>query len=428
MRSMTELTGFESYLEDEEFLRERKELHEKRREVAEEKLVPLIESFTNSEISLSKFRSNVDGINKKNDHWGFNGFAGMMFFNKISKFPEMEQRIRNSIQISEDLQEAKEIINEFSNAVENLDSTQQDGVKQAPAPKSTVFFLTYFWNLQEPERFPIFHKSARETLERQTDYSDSKDDYGQMYLDLVKKLKHIVHDYDMDSSWKFEKANGILYKINEEEEEQEQEEVEEAVEESEEGYENYIPPVAQDFHEIASGSKEAQQKYDVDLAKLMEKKAEEIFRLLGFETKQLGQGTGREPDGLAYSLKDGYGIIWDTKKRENSGYKLSASDERKIREYIESYRRSFQKRGIDTIYFLTISSGFSDISYDTGLAGDASVGNINFIKASDLSELLGLAIKHPEIKLSDIEEIFKESSKIEREQLPQAKPEPKDIF
>jgi hypothetical protein len=31
-------------------------------------------------------------------------------------------------------------------------------------------------------------------------------------------------------------------------------------------------------------------------------------------------------------------------------------------------------------------------------------------------------------KSADIEEIFKESSKIEREQLPQAKPEPKDIF
>lgn len=425
---MTKVTGFETYLDNKDFQEERKELHDKRRKVAEEKLLPLIESFTNGEIPLSKFRSNVDGINKKNDHWGFNGFAGMMFFNKISKFPEMENRIRKDIQTPENLKQAKNTINKFAKAVAQLDSTQQEGVTQAPAPKSTVFFLSYFWNLQEPEKFPMFHKSARETLENQTSYSDNKDNYGEMYQEFVKQLGQVANEYNIENDWKFEKVNGILYRINEEEEEKEQEEVEEAVEEKDEGYQNYIPPVAQDFHKIAEGSKEIQKKYDVDLAKLMEKKAEEIFRLIGFETKQLGQGTGREPDGLAYTLKDGYGIIWDTKKRENNGYKLSASDERKVREYIESYRRSFQERGIDTIYFLTISSGFKNINYDNGLESSPSVGNINFIEAGDLAELLGLVIKHPEIKLSDIENLFKESSKIEREQLPQAKPETKDIF
>lgn len=56
--------------------------------------------------------------------------------------------------------------------------------------------------------------------------------------------------------------------------------------------------------------------------------------ILGYETKLLGQGKGRVPDGLAVENDNSYAIIWDAKARYDK-YSLG-TDNRTIREYIVS--------------------------------------------------------------------------------------------
>jgi hypothetical protein len=56
--------------------------------------------------------------------------------------------------------------------------------------------------------------------------------------------------------------------------------------------------------------------------------------MLGYETKLLGQGQGRVPDGRALAHDENYAILWDAKIRGDS-YSLG-TDDRTIREYINT--------------------------------------------------------------------------------------------
>jgi len=73
----------------------------------------------------------------------------------------------------------------------------------------------------------------------------------------------------------------------------------------------------------------------------------------------LGQGKGRVPDGQVIAVDDQYAIVWDAKARAD-GYKMG-TDDRVIRDYIDTQSRILKKRGsILKVYYLIISSSFSD--------------------------------------------------------------------
>ena len=49
----------------------------------EQDLKPLLGDYLEDKIVLSDFKSKVDGINKRNSFWGFNGIKGQRFFNMV---------------------------------------------------------------------------------------------------------------------------------------------------------------------------------------------------------------------------------------------------------------------------------------------------------------------------------------------------------
>ena len=81
--------------------------------------------------------------------------------------------------------------------------------------------------------------------------------------------------------------------------------------------------------------------------------------VLGYETKPLGQGQGRVPDGQALNVDDSYAILWDAKVRGDR-YNMG-TDDRAVRKYITTQSRELKKkRGPRNIYYLTVSSEFAD--------------------------------------------------------------------
>jgi hypothetical protein len=70
------------------------------------------------------------------------------------------------------------------------------------------------------------------------------------------------------------------------------------------------------------------------LSKAFEKSIHAAFTTLGYDTKLLGQGMGRVPDGLAVEPDSSYAILWDGKVHEN-GYSMG-TDDRAIREYVHT--------------------------------------------------------------------------------------------
>src|SRR5450759_5491553 len=58
-------------------------LDKDRRELIEKRLAPAVQSFLSGAMPLTKFKPEIDGLNKQHTFWGFSGIKGQMFFNQL---------------------------------------------------------------------------------------------------------------------------------------------------------------------------------------------------------------------------------------------------------------------------------------------------------------------------------------------------------
>lgn len=113
----------------------------------------------------------------------------------------------------------------------------------------------------------------------------------------------------------------------------------------------FIPPVAQDL---------VDNSFNKEKALEFEKGVNLVFQMLGFEVKDYGQGTGRNPDGIAKTSQHSYAILIDAKSRTEN-YKIG-TDDRTFIEYINKFSEPLKKSGFRNIYLLIVSSNFDTIS------------------------------------------------------------------
>jgi hypothetical protein len=118
-------------------------------------------------------------------------------------------------------------------------------------------------------------------------------------------------------------------------------------------YENvkFIPPVVNDLITLS---------FNEDKSREFEKSVNLVFQMLGFDVTEYGQGTGRNPDGVAKENQNRYAIIIDSKARKDN-YKIG-TDDRKFIEYIKTFSEPLRKSGFPNIYFLVVSSRFDSLS------------------------------------------------------------------
>jgi len=114
----------------------------------------------------------------------------------------------------------------------------------------------------------------------------------------------------------------------------------------------FIPPI---LHDLVDYSVNNEDKY-----REFEKSVNLVFQMLGFEVTDYGQGTGRNPDGVAKENQHRYAILIDAKSRKDN-YKIG-TDDRKFIEYIKTFSEPLRKQGYTNIYFLVVSSGFEPVS------------------------------------------------------------------
>ncbi len=113
----------------------------------------------------------------------------------------------------------------------------------------------------------------------------------------------------------------------------------------------FIPPIVQDLIDLSLNEEKARE---------FEKNVNLAFTMLGFEVTDYGQGTGRNPDGIAKETQNRYAILIDAKSRKDS-YKIGTED-RKFIEYIKTFSEPLRKGGFSNIYFLIVSSRFDTVS------------------------------------------------------------------
>jgi Restriction endonuclease FokI, C terminal len=113
----------------------------------------------------------------------------------------------------------------------------------------------------------------------------------------------------------------------------------------------FIPPIVQDLVDFSVNEEKSRE---------FEKSVNLVFQMLGFEVTDYGQGTGRNPDGLAKENQNRYAILIDAKARKDN-YKIG-TDDRKFIEYIKTFSEPLRKSGFTNIYFLIVSSSFDSVS------------------------------------------------------------------
>lgn len=110
------------------------------------------------------------------------------------------------------------------------------------------------------------------------------------------------------------------------------------------------PPILQNLKRLSFGE---------GAAKEFEGKCRMVFQMLGYETQELGQGAGRNPDGIARDRRNRFAIIYDAKARRE--HYTPGTDDRQFIEYIRAHKDALMSSGIELITFLVISSRFGEM-------------------------------------------------------------------
>lgn len=167
----------------------------------------------------------------------------------------------------------------------------------------------------------------------------------------------------------------------------------------------FIPQVLEDLSKVSFTDTSGYE---------FEEKCKLAMSMLGYDVTELGQGAGRNPDGIAKDILNRYAVIYDTKARQKH-YSMGTND-RAITDYIKNQKKLLGAQGYELVYFLIISSAFGNISTyniqsETGIIP-------SFLTAENLLYLLGKKIEKPLIvDTGCMKKLFVTGGEITREKI-----------
>ena len=398
------------------------ELDRNRTAIIDRELNPLVEDYLTGRTPLPEFRSRIDGINRRNEYWGFQGFKGQMFFNMILNVAndpkECEQEIKTAIALPTSDDIARSRINTFNSYVRRLGNAhiEAGGSKHGrPKAGSIPFFLSYFWQIQDRMTWPMYYTTSVNMM-IDLNLWQPTDDLADDYVAFKQMLKELTEIFTLGSGKSFDLygvehvfwfKGGKSYtqaKPSVLTDEKTPSPVTTATSQEDATPiarlpDSYVPPVVGILPRIARnepGLEEAAKVSGTSIVKAFEKCINAAFTILGYDTKLLGQGMGRVPDGLALEHDNSYAILWDAKIREND-YSMG-TDDRTIREYVMNQSRELKRRrSLRNIYYIVVSSTFND-EYDDlirSLKMETDTNEVCLLEAAALVAMVDAKLRNP---------------------------------
>jgi hypothetical protein len=396
-----------------------------------------IANFLNGSLELEAFKKTIDSINKKHNHWGFRGIKGQMFFNTLSNVAEdakkLNSELKTALLLPKNIQEAKEKIDNFGDYVVKLGLNAEDK-RSFPNLSSVPYFLSYFWQIQDKDKYPVFYHST-DTVFNDLGFTQQTGTWGDRYVafyNLLEELRELyrtakLRDYsfwDVEHIFWFSynEKNAVSLKVVKAKKEKNGDKTSSAKVVVSEVEDDFIPPVVKDIPLLSLGDEELAKEYEKvgkKIEDVFEDKLYKLFVMLGFETQRLGKGKGRVPDGIILARQEQYAVIYDAKSRREP-YNIG-TDSRAITEYINAYSHQLRREGIRNIYFAIISSDFKEGQNDIvrAIKMDTGVQEFLFLKAELLLYILELKLKNASIELgrSGLQQIFQHHLVITKEEI-----------
>ena len=387
------------------------ELDANRIKLIESELKPLLADYLAGKVVLADFKSKINGVNARNKLWGFNGFKGQLFFNMVVNVAddaeECDQELKSALAVPANEEIASSRIKTFLSYIKRLgDQWVGGGNTRYGAPKisSASFFLTYFWQIQNREVWPVYYTSSVQAM-RDLNIWQPLEDVAKDYL-VFKRIHEVLAKqfseaskrlfglYDVEHVFWF-KGNGEQAMVEPLLVETTEERIVSA--DHEHLPESYVPPIVAILPAMARHEEslvEAAKRSGTSLERAFERNIDAAFTILGYETKLMGQGQGRVPDGRALALDDNYAILWDGKVRANS-YSMG-TDDRTIRQYITTQSRELSRR-YRNIYYVIVSSSFADDFDDTiaSIKMETEVSEVILLEAEALVTIVEAKLRAP---------------------------------
>jgi hypothetical protein len=330
----------------------------------------------------------IDSFNKRNNFWGFTATKGQMFFNQLVKVStgnekELSEVLRASIVIPKNIDDALIKIECLEVYCKKYFTTAKDK-RTVPNPSSVCYFLSYFWQIADHEKWPIMYTSLVKSLKVigvWQEFKEQKEVYRN-FLDISSEIakilsttsKRTVGHWEIEHAfWDFlgnpNKAPKTLSPISQPTSRglPVSNSVSKSVISSSLDLSEYIVPRVSKLVDLGASS----IKSSAEKGKLFEKMVAEIFKLMSFDVEELGQGTGRNPDSIIKHREHNTAFIVDA-KAYTDGYSLGL-DDRAIKEYINFHCPRLQKEGYKKIGFVIVSNSFksdldelaNDITWNT---------------------------------------------------------------
>jgi hypothetical protein len=397
-----------------------------RKQLLTSELKKIVEDYLANQISLPDFKTKIDSINKRHPYWGFKGIKGQMFFNMVvnvaDDLDELDQELKSAIAAPTNEQIASSRIKTFLSYVNRLrEDWIENGNSKYKAPKtgSTLFFLSYFWQIQDWETWPIYYTTAVNALSDLNMWAPSSESMAADYIEFKQIHEELITLYSKSIGRDFTLygVEHVLYykseapyqpadpKIEPDKEvvpiDVEPDRIDKEISEKPLTHlpDSYVPPIIAILPKIALNLPELEEtakRSGTSLPRAFEKNINIAFTILGYETKLLGQGAGRVPDGVARAEDENYAIIWDAKVRTN-GYSMG-TDDRTIKEYIITQSRDLKRRrSLRNIYYAIISSKFMD-DFDESIRTikmETDVSEVCLIEAGALVAMIDVKLREP---------------------------------
>jgi len=402
-------------------LETQRERDQRRAQLIDSELKPLVADYRAGAIELADFKSRVDGINKRNEFWGFKGIKGQMFFNMVVNVSgdtaECDQEIKAAIELPHNEDIASSRIKTFHSYVRRIgeELVDQGGSKHGrPNVGSIPFFLSYFWQIQDRNTWPVFYTNSVNVMTDLNLWQPTDDlaadylAYKRLHAELGALFSLESHRtfglYDVEHVFWFIGGNPYggskpLIGVTATSRPVSTATVVQDAAPISRLPESYVPPVVDILPRMAlnePGLDEAAKASGTSLAKAFEKSIHAAFTILGYETKLLGQGQGRVPDGLAIDQDNSYALLWDAKIRQG-GYSMG-TDDRVIREYVMTQSREMKRRrSLRNIYYVIVSSSFQDNFDDLirALKMDTDTNEVCLMEATALVAMVDAKLRNP---------------------------------
>jgi len=382
----------------------------------------MVFDFLNGKLPLIDFKEKSETMSRTHPYWGFKGFSGQMQLNQYVNNIEdsaKERRLKDALELPKTLDEAVSKINALAEYLKEL-KTKTDNPRSIPRINQS-FMLSYFWELQDPELYPVFYGSAKNVLENLGFDFTSQETEGieykyfaeicyaiRAFFEGKKGIKERNYTWYVEHIlwYQFRKQNAAV-----EAEMKKDTRVSSKVRAIKGDEESWVPPIIADLEKLALNEEtEWSKKRSIKPEKAFETMLRYVFTILGYNVTELGQGRGREPDGVAIST-DGhsgyYAIIYDAKAREKD-YSIGTGD-REIIEYIKNKQRELQRQRVDRVSFLIVSSEFTNNpSLDSSLKDiyRATRVPVVLLRAKDLLYIVGRKLSNADINHSQLEYLF----------------------